>query len=163
MKQGNQEFIRNFVLVPADKVANNAVVVCRIYYINTLKQELDDTRAYQETDSDKISVVNAHFKIRIACLSFLFVSTNAKTNFLRCIGYLSFKKDHIKLLVLVLPLNVLNYLDLHLSVANGFLSSKIYGKRDDFDFDIVNFPFLDGDVPCRSSYGLYTSQLIRFA
>ena len=34
------------------------------------------------------------------------------------------------------------FLDLHLSVANGFASSKIYDKRDDFDFDIVNFPFL---------------------
>ena len=45
------------------------------------------------------------------------------------------------------------FLDLHLSVANGFVSSKIYDKRDDFDFDIVNFPFLDGDVPRRASYG----------
>ena len=38
-------------------------------------------------------------------------------------------------------------------------------KRDDLDFDIhvVNFPFLDGDVPCRPSYGVYISQLIRFA
>ena len=34
---------------------------------------------------------------------------------------------------------------------------------DDFDFDIVNFPFLDGDVPRRPSYGVYISQLIRFA
>ena len=34
------------------------------------------------------------------------------------------------------------FLDLHLSVANGFVSSKIYDKRDDFDFDIVNFLFL---------------------
>ena len=32
-------------------------------------------------------------------------------------------------------------LDLHLSVANVFVSSKIYDNRDDFDFDIVNFPF----------------------
>ena len=39
------------------------------------------------------------------------------------------------------------FLDLLLSVANGFVSSEIYDKRDDFDFDIVNFPFLDGDVP----------------
>ena len=45
------------------------------------------------------------------------------------------------------------FIDLHLSVANGFDSSKIYDKRDDFDFDIVNFPFLDGDVPRRASYG----------
>ena len=55
------------------------------------------------------------------------------------------------------------FLDLHISVANGFVSSKIYDKRDDFDFDIVNFPFLDGDVPRRASYGVYISQLIRFA
>ena len=55
------------------------------------------------------------------------------------------------------------FLDLHLSFANGFVSSKIYDKRDDFDFDIVNFPFLDGDIPRRASYGVYISQLIRFA
>ena len=54
-------------------------------------------------------------------------------------------------------------MNLHLSISNGFVSSKIYDKRDDFDFDIVNFPFLDGDVPRRHSYGVYTSQLIRFA
>ena len=55
------------------------------------------------------------------------------------------------------------FLDLHISIANGFVSSKIYDKRDDFDFDIVNFPFLDGDVPRRASYGVYILQLIRFA
>ena len=55
------------------------------------------------------------------------------------------------------------FLDLHLSVANGFVSSTIYDKRNDFDFDILNFPFLDGDVPRRASYGVYISQLIRFA
>ena len=40
---------------------------------------------------------------------------------------------------------------------------KFYDKQDDFEFDIVNFPFLDGDVPRRTSYGVYISQLIRFA
>ena len=55
------------------------------------------------------------------------------------------------------------FLDLHLFISNGFVSSKINDKRDDFDFDIVNFPFLDCDVPCRPSYGVYISQLIRFA
>ena len=55
------------------------------------------------------------------------------------------------------------FLDLHLSISSGFVSSKIYDKRDDFDFDIVNFPFLDGDVPRSTSYGVYISQLIRFA
>ena len=55
------------------------------------------------------------------------------------------------------------FLDLNLSIADGFVSSKIYDKRDYFDFDIVNFPFLDGNVPRRASYGVYISQLIRFA
>ena len=55
------------------------------------------------------------------------------------------------------------FLDLNLSISNGTVSTKIYDKRDDFDFDIVNFPFLDGDVPLCTSYGIYISQLIRFA
>ena len=54
------------------------------------------------------------------------------------------------------------FLDLHLSISNGFVSSKIYNKRDDCDFDIVNFPFLDSNVPRRPSYGVYISQLIIF-
>ena len=54
-------------------------------------------------------------------------------------------------------------MDVHLSISNGFVSSKIYAKSDDFDFDIVNFPFLDGDFPRRPSYGVYISQLIGFA
>ena len=33
------------------------------------------------------------------------------------------------------------FLDLHLSISNGIVSTKIYDKRDDFDFEIVNFPF----------------------
>ena len=48
-------------------------------------------------------------------------------------------------------------------LTSFYVSSKIYDKRDDFDCDVVNFPFLDGDVPRRASYGVYISQLIRFA
>ena len=55
------------------------------------------------------------------------------------------------------------FLDLHLSISNDNVSTKIYDKRDDFDFEIVNFPFLDIDVIRSTSYGVYISQLIRFA
>ena len=55
------------------------------------------------------------------------------------------------------------FLDLHLSILDGFVSSKIYDKLDDFDFDIVYFPFLDDDVPRTISYGVYISHIIRFA
>ena len=44
------------------------------------------------------------------------------------------------------------FLDLNLSISNDTVSTKIYDKRDDFDF--VHFPFLDGDVPRRTSYGV---------
>ena len=49
------------------------------------------------------------------------------------------------------------FLDLHLSISSDIVSTKIYDKRDDFDFEIVNFPFLDGDVPRSTSYGVYIS------
>ena len=39
--------------------------------------------------------------------------------------------------------------------------SKIYDTRGDFDFDIVNLPFLDGDIPRATSNGVYISQLIQ--
>ena len=56
-----------------------------------------------------------------------------------------------------------SFLDLHLSISDGFVKTKIFDKRDDFDFDTVNFPFLDGDIPRSISCGVYISQLIRFA
>ena len=52
-------------------------------------------------------------------------------------------------------------MDIHL--FEGKCVTKIYDKRDDFDFDIINFPHLDGDIPKRPAYGVYTSQLVRFA
>ena len=55
------------------------------------------------------------------------------------------------------------FLNLNLSITNDIVSSEIYDKPDDFNFEIVNFSFLDGDVPRSLSYGVYISQLIRFA
>ena len=60
MKQGIQEVHRKYVLVPAGKAANNVGVVCRLHYINTLKQILNGTKAYEETSTDEKSVVYSH-------------------------------------------------------------------------------------------------------
>ena len=49
------------------------------------------------------------------------------------------------------------FLDLHLSISNDIVSTNIYDKRGDFDFEIVNFPFLDGDVPHYILLSLYLS------
>ena len=50
-----------------------------------------------------------------------------------------------------------------MSITNDIVSSRIYDKRDDFNFELVNFPFLDGNVPLSPSYGVYISQFIRLA
>ena len=60
LKLGVQEFPRKYVLVPADKAANNVVVVKRLRYINTLKQELSGTKAYKQTSAKDKSVPNHH-------------------------------------------------------------------------------------------------------
>ena len=57
-----------------------------------------------------------------------------------------------------------DYLDLTFIIDNGGkLSTRLYDKRDDFDFHIVNFPFLSSNIPSGPSYGVYISQLIRYA
>ena len=51
--------------------------------------------------------------------------------------------------------------DLNIKVIS--IHTSVYDKRDDFGFPIVNFPWLSGDVPRLPSYGIYISQLVRFA
>ena len=46
-------------------------------------------------------------------------------------------------------------------ISNDIVCTKIDNKRDDFDFEMVNFPFLD--VPRSTSYGVYIPQLSLFA
>ena len=57
-----------------------------------------------------------------------------------------------------------NYLDLTFIIeSNNRLYTKLYDKRDDFNLHIVNFPFLSSNIPSNPSYGVYISQLIRYA
>ena len=52
------------------------------------------------------------------------------------------------------------FLYLHLSISNDIVSTKIYDKRDDFDFEIANFPFLDGNAPRSTSYGVILNSFV---
>ena len=54
-------------------------------------------------------------------------------------------------------------LDYYLYIDNGKLTTRLYDKRDDFNFPIVNFPFLSSNIPSAPAYGVYVSQLIRYA
>ena len=56
-----------------------------------------------------------------------------------------------------------SFLDLLLEFDDNRLRVKIYDKRDDFDLNIVNYPFICGNIPHSPSYGVYISQLIRYA
>ena len=56
-----------------------------------------------------------------------------------------------------------SYLDLHLEIdSEGRLRTKLYDRRDDFNFPIVNFPFICSNIPTAPTYGVYISQLIRY-
>jgi hypothetical protein len=57
-----------------------------------------------------------------------------------------------------------SYLDLHLEIdSQGRLRTTLYDKRDDFNFPIVNFPFICNNIPAAPTYGVYISQLIRYS
>ena len=57
-----------------------------------------------------------------------------------------------------------SYLDILLSFdVNGHLNTSLYDKRDDFNFHITNFPFLSSNIPSSPAYGVFVSQLIRYA
>ena len=55
-----------------------------------------------------------------------------------------------------------SYLDLHLEIdSEGRLRTKHYDKRDDFNFPIVNFPFICSNIPAAPAYGVYISHMLR--
>ena len=56
-----------------------------------------------------------------------------------------------------------NYLDLHLEIKDSSINYQLFDKRDNFGFFIVNFPDLSGNIPSGQSYGVFISQLIRYA
>jgi len=55
-----------------------------------------------------------------------------------------------------------SFLDLKIQYYRGQLKFSIYDKREDFNFEIVNFPFMDSCIPKKSALGVYYSQLIRY-
>lgn len=56
-----------------------------------------------------------------------------------------------------------HYLDLDITIRDDKFHTKLFDKRDAFNFQIVNFPDLSGNIPNKHSYGVFVSQLIRYA
>ena len=55
------------------------------------------------------------------------------------------------------------FLDLNISIYRGRFYVKLYDKRTDYNFEVINYPFLDGNIPKGQSYGILISQLVRLA
>ena len=108
------------------------------------------------TCSYNVDCITPHFytvKLEFTGVYIIFLFSNT--------GYMPLNFNVTKLILLI-P-KQLAFLDINLSNHNDTVSIKIYVKWGDFDFDMVNFPFLDGDFPRRPSYGVYVSQRICFA
>ena len=58
--------------------------------------------------------------------------------------------------------NSASYLDLFFKIRHNVLHTKLYDKRDDFNFEIINFPYLCSNIPSAPAYGVYISQLLRY-
>ena len=57
--------------------------------------------------------------------------------------------------------NTCTYLDLRISIYQGRYNYKSYDKRNDFPFDVINFPYKNSNIPTNPAYGVFTSQLVR--
>jgi hypothetical protein len=88
--------------------------------------------------------------------------------------YLSIKSRFAEFLPLIYPPELevkettdtassASFLDLYLEFDSGQLITRIYDKRDDFNFKIINFPNMSSNIPASPAYDVYISQLIRYA
>ena len=55
----------------------------------------------------------------------------------------------------------LSYLDISIRINSNRFITTLYDKRDLFNFFIVNFAYLDSNIPTGPAYGTYISQLVR--
>ena len=55
------------------------------------------------------------------------------------------------------------FLDLRINIDKHYISTSIFDKHDAFNFPIVNFPTLTGNIPIKSSYGVFTCEMVRYA
>ena len=55
---------------------------------------------------------------------------------------------------------MVSYLDISITIFESKYVTTVYDKRDDFNFKIVKFPFMDSNIPAKPAYGVYISQLV---
>ena len=168
-----------YVFVPADKASNNIVFVCKSYYFECLIKELginsntSSNTTYKPTSFDKDEILANHRSF----MTYLNIPSGKESEDLPYLYWIPklhktpYKEKYIagsstcstKELSIHLT-KIASFLDLYLEFDDsGQLSTKIYDKRDDFNFKIINFPNMCSNIPASPAYGVYTSQLIRYA
>ena len=55
------------------------------------------------------------------------------------------------------------FLDIETHIKDRIFHTRTYDKREAFNFEIVNYPDLSGNIPEQPAYGVYSSQIIRYA
>ena len=56
-----------------------------------------------------------------------------------------------------------NFLDLDEEIIGKEITVNVYDKRNSFNFEIINYPDLSGNIPKKAAYGVFTSQITRYA
>jgi hypothetical protein len=134
-----------YVIVPAD----NIVFVCKSYYFECLIKELginnntSSNTTYKPPSFDKDEILANH------------------TSFMTSLNIPSGKEsEDLPYLYWIPKLHKTPYKEFD---DSGQISTNIYDKRDDFNFKIINFPNMCSNIPASPAYGVYISQLIRYA
>ena len=105
-------------------------------YINNMKGELSKLQHVFRFQDDLISF-NDHGYLE-SCINYIYPSE----------------------MIVNVSVQKTNFLDMTISIYKGKFYIKLYDKRDDYDFDVIS---LDGNIPKSQSYGIFISQLIRYA
>ena len=163
---------RQNVGIPMELIVHPLLLICFYFAMRDFMKSLTKEKQYDMTDAfnstrylDDQDFMKSLTKEKQYDMTDAFNSTRYLDDLLN-IDYIYFEQMVHRIYPTELQLNKANasdneaaFLDFNLSFHND----TVYDKRDDFDFDIINFPFLDGDVPRHSSYGVNISQFIRFA
>ena len=135
------ELHEEYVPVPADKAGNNVLVVCKKYYLDVvgwLNVPLDTLMTY-------LRLITPALSEKYLTYTYIY----------------NIYPPQLQLEKTTEAPDGLPYLENCLQIQRGKFKTSVYDKRDAFKFHIVNFQFLDSNIPTKPAYGVYISQLVR--
>ena len=184
MKACLSDLNSSYVFAPAHKARSNITIICKRYHIMTLIKELGldncsiptGNSAYTLCQMSSEDIVNIHDldKLIKKATESLRESSIYHTVILMTLSvsitttlrnlFLIFTPKKLTISGTRESTSVASYRDLLFTRdRSNNLKTKLYDKRDAFGFHIVNFPFMSSNIPSAPAYGVYASQIIRYA